>query len=73
MILPLPHPLLSQRNVFKEQITDQGKVSKKGRMTLQLEDGQFVTKQEGKGDPEKVSHELPGLYPTHLPPDRICW
>ena len=45
-------------NVFKEPITDQGKVSKKGRLTLELEDGQFVTKQEGTGDPEKVSHQL---------------
>ena len=73
LLLLLPLLLFSQRNVFKEPVTDQGKVSKKGRMTLQLEEGQFVTKQEGKGDPEKVSHDLPGLYPTHLPPGRICW
>ena len=36
-------------------MTDHGKVSKKGRMTLELdEDGHFVTKTEGTGDPDKV-------------------
>ena len=41
-------------NVFKTPITDPEKVSKKGRMTLELEDGKYVTKLEGTGDPSKV-------------------
>lgn len=41
-------------NIFKDPITDHGKISKKGRMTLELdENGQFVTRTEGTGDPEK--------------------
>ena len=40
-------------NIFKDPITDHGKISKKGRMTLQR-NGEFVTKTEGSGDPEKV-------------------
>ncbi|WAR25867.1 NAMPT-like protein [Mya arenaria] len=40
-------------NVYKEPITDLGKKSKKGRLTLELEDGSFVTKEEGTGDPKK--------------------
>ncbi|XP_064632487.1 nicotinamide phosphoribosyltransferase-like isoform X2 [Lineus longissimus] len=41
-------------NVYKEPITDLGKTSKKGRLTLQrTESGGFVTVQEGKGDNKK--------------------
>ena len=31
-----------------------GKKSKKGRLTLELKDGIYVTKEEGQGDPDKV-------------------
>ena len=42
-------------NIFKDPITEQAKISKKGRMTLELnETGEFVTKTEGTGDPYKV-------------------
>lgn len=41
-------------NVYKEPITDMGKKSKKGRLSLEFEGGKFVTKQEGEGDPQKV-------------------
>ena len=44
-----------QVNVFKQPITDLGKKSKKGRLTLECEDGKFTTVEEGKGDPKKVS------------------
>ncbi|KAL5014718.1 hypothetical protein ScPMuIL_008988 [Solemya velum] len=40
-------------NVFKEPITDMGKKSKKGRLTLECADGEWTTIQEGKGDPKK--------------------
>lgn len=40
-------------NVFKEPITDMGKKSKKGRLTLEHENGEWVTKQEGTGSPDK--------------------
>ena len=43
-----------QVNVFKEPITDMGKKSKKGRLTLEHENGEWVTKQEGTGSPDKV-------------------
>lgn len=43
-----------QVNVFKDPITDKGKTSKKGRLTLELRDGKYVTVQEGKGDLSKV-------------------
>ena len=46
---------LFQVQVFKKPITDPGKNSKKGRLTLELQDGEYVTVQEGKGDPKKVS------------------
>ena len=43
-------------NIFKDPVTDHGKLSKKGRLTLELdESGQFVTRTEGTGDPEKVN------------------
>ncbi|XP_022096002.1 nicotinamide phosphoribosyltransferase-like [Acanthaster planci] len=41
------------RNIFKQPVTDPGKTSKKGRLTLELQNNQFVTVQEGRGDPEK--------------------
>ena len=44
-----------QVNVYKDPITDHGKLSKKGRMTLEMSDGHFVTKTEGTGDSSKVS------------------
>ena len=42
-------------NVFKTPITDMGKKSKKGILSLEIENGSFVTKQEGQGSPEKVN------------------
>ena len=44
-------------NVFKEPITDIGKKSKKGRLTLELENEGYITKQEGQGSADKV-HSL---------------
>ncbi|EGD73908.1 nicotinamide phosphoribosyltransferase [Salpingoeca rosetta] len=42
------------RDVFKDPITDPGKASKKGRLTLEKDDkGNFVTRQQNKGDPAK--------------------
>ena len=43
-------------NVFKQPITDPGKTSKKGILTLERDeqDGSFRTVQEGKGNAEKV-------------------
>ncbi|KAK7102512.1 nicotinamide phosphoribosyltransferase-like [Littorina saxatilis] len=40
-------------NVFKQPITDLGKKSKKGRLTLEYQDGKLATVEEGKGDPKK--------------------
>jgi len=41
-------------NVYKDPITDKGKQSKMGRLTLEKgEDGVIVTTTEGKGDPAK--------------------
>eukprot|EP00118_Oscarella_pearsei_P006867 m.32025 g.32025 ORF g.32025 m.32025 type:complete len:477 (+) comp31589_c0_seq2:59-1489(+) len=40
-------------NVFKEPITDLGKKSKKGRLTLEIHDGQYQTVQEGAGSAER--------------------
>ena len=42
--------------MFKEPITDTGKKSKKGRLTLEHENGEWITTQEGTGDPDKVEH-----------------
>ena len=39
-------------NVFKDPITDHGKKSKKGRLSLEIIDGVYTTVQEGKGDPK---------------------
>ncbi|XP_072181847.1 nicotinamide phosphoribosyltransferase-like [Diadema setosum] len=46
------------RNVFKEPVTDPGKKSKKGRLSLQVENGRMVTIEEGKGDVHKDLLEL---------------
>ncbi|KAH3828056.1 nicotinamide phosphoribosyltransferase-like [Dreissena polymorpha] len=41
-------------NVYKEPITDLGKKSKKGRLSLErMEDGTYITKEQGTGDPKK--------------------
>lgn len=40
-------------NVYKQPVTDPGKKSKKGRLTLEYSDGQYKTVEEGKGDPKK--------------------
>ena len=48
-----------QVDVYKDPVDDHSKVSKKGRLTLELDDnGQYVTKTEGirTGDPTKVFH-----------------
>ena len=48
--------------MYKDPITDHGKISKKGRMTLELdESGKYVTKTEGTGDPAKVNNSMPCL------------
>ncbi|XP_042880676.1 nicotinamide phosphoribosyltransferase-like [Penaeus japonicus] len=39
--------------VFKEPITDTGKKSKRGRLTLQMEEGGYKTFEKGTGDPDK--------------------
>ncbi|XP_063598432.1 nicotinamide phosphoribosyltransferase-like [Penaeus indicus] len=39
--------------VFKEPITDTGKTSKRGRLTLQMEEGVYRTFEKGTGDPDK--------------------
>ena len=39
----------------QDPVTDHGKISKKGLMTLELDDsGKYVTKTQGTGDPAKV-------------------
>eukprot|EP00415_Alexandrium_ostenfeldii_P002259 UN2259 len=40
-------------DVIKDPITDPGKKSKKGRLTLEVRDGAFCTVTEGKGDPSQ--------------------
>merc|ERR1719189_1351651 len=37
-------------DVWKHPVTDKGKVSKKGRMTLEFADGKWTTIEQGKGD-----------------------
>lgn len=41
-------------NVYKDPITDPGKKSKKGQMTLEIRDGKFQTVTDGQGNPENV-------------------
>ncbi|XP_014673125.1 PREDICTED: nicotinamide phosphoribosyltransferase-like [Priapulus caudatus] len=43
----------SSVNVYKDPVTDKGKMSKKGKLTLELRGDEYVTVQEGKGDPSK--------------------
>merc|ERR1719189_2093588 len=40
-------------DVLKDPVTDPGKKSKKGRLTLELQDGNWVTVCEGKGEPAR--------------------
>mmetsp|Transcript_15635 Transcript_15635/g.34183 ORF Transcript_15635/g.34183 Transcript_15635/m.34183 type:complete len:1042 (-) Transcript_15635:14-3139(-) len=40
-------------DVVKDPVTDPGKKSKKGRLTLECENGEWKTVTEGKGDPTK--------------------
>ena len=48
-----------QVNIYKDPVTDHGKISKKGLMTLELDDsGKYVTKTEGTGDPAKVGKQI---------------
>jgi len=47
--------LFSQVNVYKQPITDSSKNSKKGLLSLELNDkGEYVTVEEGRGQVEKV-------------------
>lgn len=47
--------ILSKVDVFKQPVTDVGKKSKKGRLSLQIsEKGIYETVEEGAGDPNKV-------------------
>ena len=41
-------------NVYKDPIDDPGKKSKKGRLSLEIHNGSFVTMEQGSGDPKKV-------------------
>ena len=44
-----------QVNVYKDPVTDHGKISKKGRLTLELDaEGHYFTTTEGRGDAAKV-------------------
>ena len=42
-------------DIFKQPVTDPGKESKKGRLTLELKDEEYVTVQGGKGNSGKVN------------------
>ncbi|XP_069950576.1 nicotinamide phosphoribosyltransferase isoform X2 [Cherax quadricarinatus] len=42
-----------EREVYKQPMTDTGKNSKKGRLTLQSHNKNYITIEHGKGDPEK--------------------
>ncbi|XP_071171487.1 nicotinamide phosphoribosyltransferase-like isoform X2 [Mytilus edulis] len=42
-----------ERNVFKNPVDDPGKMSKKGRLTLEYKNGKYKTIEEGKGDTSK--------------------
>ena len=45
--------------MYKDPVTDHGKISKKGLITLEFdENGKYVTRTEGKGDPAKVMDSL---------------
>ncbi len=52
LLLHLTTPLPLQVNIYKEPVTDLGKILKKGRMTLELDESDhYVTRTEGTGDP----------------------
>ncbi|KAF6029097.1 NAMPT [Bugula neritina] len=38
--------------VYKDPVTDSGKKSKKGQLTLEIKDGKYVTMTQGTGDPK---------------------
>lgn len=44
--------------MYKDPITDSGKRSKKGQMTLEIKDGGFQTITEGQGDPKNVRRKI---------------
>ena len=45
-------------NVYKQPITDSTKHSKKGLLSLELdEEGKYITVEEGRGDKEKVNEQ----------------
>ena len=47
--------LFIQVNVYKQPITDSSKNSKKGLLSLELDDkGEYITVEEGRGHAEKV-------------------
>ncbi len=49
-------PYLVQVDIFKDPVTDHGKLSKKGRLSLELDEGgQLVTRTQGTGDSQKVA------------------
>ena len=51
----LVYALHVQVNVYKDPVTDHGKISKKGRLTLEQDaEGHYFTTTEGRGDPAKV-------------------
>lgn len=53
--MSLLHVKCFQVDVYKQPITDLGKKSKKGRLSLEQQtDGTFVTLEQGSGDPKKV-------------------
>jgi len=62
----------TKTEVFKDPITDKGKQSKKGRLTLEKgPDGKLVTITEGKGSPEKdILIEV--FRNGHLQIDQTC-
>lgn len=44
--------------MFKQPITDQVKKSKKGRLSLEVINGEYATIEEGHGNPKEVTLEL---------------
>ena len=54
MYTPTNRVTLPQVNVFKDPITDHGKKSKRGRLTLEKTRDGYDTVEEGHGDPRNV-------------------
>ena len=50
--------IYEQVNVYKEPVTDPGKKSKKGILTLEKNGGEYVTRTENTGQPTKVSRNF---------------